>query len=141
MPDTRRSRVGGDADHSHQNRTQHRPDQGALTALVLAVHQAGAQHEHSPQDEVAELTHSGTGAEGQVQQVLHQLDHHAVYRAQGKRPQQGGQVRNVQLHKAGDQGDGKLHELQHRGHGAEHGGYRQAMGSFACLRHKKKRSF
>ena len=58
--------VGGDADHSHQNRTQHRPDQGALAALVLAVHQAGAQHEHSPQDEVAELTHSGTGAEGQV---------------------------------------------------------------------------
>ncbi len=40
--------VGGDADHSHQNRTQHRPDQGALTALVLAVHQAGAQHEHGP---------------------------------------------------------------------------------------------
>jgi hypothetical protein len=108
---------------------------------VLAVHQAGAQHEHSPQDEVAELTHSGTGAEGQVQQVLHQLDHHAVYRAQGEGPQQGGQVGDVQLHKAGDQGNGKLHELQHRGHGAEHGGYRQAMGSFACLRHKKKRSF
>lgn len=128
--------VGRQAHQRHQHGAQQGAPQGRFAALMPPVHKARHQHEHAAQQEVAELTYAGAGAEGQVQQILHQLDHHAVHRSQREGTQQGRQIRQVQLYEGGDQGDGKLDELEDKGHGAQHGGHGNVMG-LLLLSHKK----
>ena len=104
----------------------------------MLVDHTGGEHENRAQNEVGQLAHTGAGAEGQVQQVLHQLNSDAVYRAQREGAQQGGQVGDVQLDKGRHQRNGEFDELQHGGHSRQHGSHGQMMGSlFLLLRHEK----
>ena len=75
-----------------------------------------------------------------MQQVLHQLNSDAVYRAQRESAQQCGKVGDVQLDKGRHQRNGEFDELQHGGHSRQHGSHGQAMG-FLMLCHKKRLLF
>ena len=127
--------VQGQGQNGHQHRPQHGAPNGVPAALGPAVEHAGHEYEHCAQEEVAQLAYAQRGAEGQVQQVFHQLDDNAVYGAQGEGAQQGGQVGDVQLHEGGHQRDRELDELQDEGNGGKHGGHRQAVGLFLLCGH------
>ena len=123
--------VGGHAQHTHGHGACHGTDDGRLAALVVLVNITGHGREDGTQDKVGELTHTGRGGalDDDVEQVLHKADDHTIHRAQGKRAQQGGQVREVHLDKCRNQHrDGKLDEHEDECHRAEHGGNGQVVG-------------
>ena len=128
--------VDGYADDRHGGGPGHGAPQRPAPVLVLLVDDTRNKREHRAQQEIGQLAHTGAGAEGQVQQVLHQLDGDAVDGAEGERAQQGGQVGDVQLDKGGHDGDGELHELEDGGHRRQQGSHRDTMG-LLLLSHKK----
>lgn len=115
--------VEGDGEEGHDDRADQHADERALAGLHPAVEESGGDHEAGAQQEVAQLTSTGGGGDHQVDQVLHQADHRAVDRAKGESGQQSGQLRNIHLDKAGDQGDREVQEHQHKGDGREHSGH------------------
>ena len=61
--------------------------------------------------------------ENQVEQVLNEADRHAVHRAKAEGGQQGRQLGDIHLHKAGDEhGQAEVQKHQHGGHGGQHSG-------------------
>ena len=132
--------VGGKTDQRHGRCAHQRADQRAFAALAALVDHTSGKHEHRAQNEVGQLAYTGAGAEGQVQQVLEQLNGHAVYGTEGEGAQQRRKVGDIQLDEGGHQRHGELDELEHGGYGGQHSGHGNVMG-FLFLRHKKRLLF
>lgn len=110
--------VNGEAHGGHYHRPQKGAPQGAPAVLAELVKQPGRHHKGDAHQEVAQLPCAAGGGHGQVYQVLDKAHHHAADRPHGKGGDQGGQLGEVQLDKAGDDGQAEADEHQHGGHGA-----------------------
>lgn len=104
------------------------PRTAPLAVLVELVDQAGGQAEGRAQQEVAQLARTVGAGDEQVQQVLHQTDHHAVHGAEGEGGQQSGQLGKVHFYEGRDEGHGEVQEHQDEGHGGQHGAHGHGPG-------------
>ena len=130
--------VGEGRADRHADGADKASDDRALAGLVVLIDQAGRQDEHRAEQEVGQLADACGVSSHQTQQVFDQADDNPIDRAEAEGTDQGRQVGDVQLDKAGHEGHREAQKSQDEGDGRQHRGHDQGAdvyGFFGLCKH------